>query len=40
VTKLFSGGIDPVNLPRAKDAAGNCNPVYPHSLFTRIRSCA
>lgn len=37
VTKLFSGGIDPVNLPRAKDAAGNCKPVYPHS-FLRVNT--
>jgi hypothetical protein len=32
LTRLFSGGIDPVNLPLALDATG-CHPVYPHSFL-------
>ncbi len=30
--QLFSGGIDPSNLPLAKDASG-CHPVAPHSFL-------
>ena len=32
-TQLFSGGINPANLPLAKDAHGNCTPVYPHDFI-------
>ena len=32
-SKLFSGGIDPANLPMAKDASGNCKPLYPHQFL-------
>lgn len=32
-SKLFSGGINPANLPMAKDAASNCKPVYPHNFI-------
>ena len=32
VTQLFSGGMNPANLPLAKDAAG-CHPVRPHSFL-------
>ncbi len=35
-SQLFSG-IDPANLPMAKDAAGHCNPVYPHD-FIRVNT--
>lgn len=31
--KLFSGGINPANLPLAKDAAGHCKAVYPHNFI-------
>jgi len=32
LTKLFSGGINPANLPLSLDSGG-CNPVYPHSFL-------
>lgn len=32
LSKLFSGGIDPGNLPLSKDSDG-CDPVYPHSFI-------
>jgi hypothetical protein len=32
LTQLFSGGIDPSNLPLALDETG-CHPVYPHSFL-------
>ena len=32
LNQLFSGGIDPRNLPLAKDASG-CHPVFPHSFL-------
>ena len=32
-SKLFSGGINPANLPMQKGAAGTCVPVYPHSFL-------
>jgi hypothetical protein len=32
VTRLFSGGIDPKNMPLARDASG-CHPVFPHSFI-------
>jgi len=35
--RLFSGGINPANLPLAKDARGNCNPVFPHD-FVRVNT--
>ena len=31
-SKLFSGGINPANLPLAKSASG-CTPVYPHNFI-------
>ena len=34
--RLFSGGINPRNLPLQKDASG-CHPVYPHS-FLRVNT--
>jgi hypothetical protein len=36
-TRLFSGGIDPANLPLAKDARGRCTPVFPHD-FLRVNT--
>ena len=36
-TQLFSGGVDPANLPLAKDAHGNCRPVFPHD-FIRVNT--
>jgi hypothetical protein len=36
-SKLFSGGIDPANLPLARDAEGKCQPVYPHD-FIRVNT--
>jgi hypothetical protein len=36
-SKLFSGGIDPANLPLRKDANGDCKPVYPHD-FIRVNT--
>ena len=36
-TQLFSGGINPANLPMQKDAQGNCSPVYPHS-FVKVNT--
>src|SRR6266849_5878193 len=33
---LFSGGVNPKNLPLAKDASG-CHPVWPHS-FIRVNT--
>ena len=36
-TKLFSGGINPANLPLTKDAHGNCKPVFPHD-FIRVNT--
>ncbi|HZU84943.1 MAG TPA: alkaline phosphatase family protein, partial [Polyangiaceae bacterium] len=36
-SKLFSGGINPANLPLAKDAAGHCEPVFPHQ-FIRVNT--
>lgn len=30
---LFSGGINPNNLPMKKDATGACRPVYPHGFL-------
>ena len=32
-SKLFSGGINPTNLPMQKLATGQCQPVYPHSFI-------
>ncbi|MDR3418269.1 MAG: alkaline phosphatase family protein [Nevskia sp.] len=32
-SKLFSGGINPANLPLQKDASGACKPVYPHDAI-------
>jgi hypothetical protein len=32
VTRLFSGGIDPKNMPLARDASG-CHAVFPHSFI-------
>src|SRR5581483_6648524 len=32
-TKVFSGGINPANLPMAKDALGTCKPVFPHDFI-------
>jgi arylsulfatase A-like enzyme len=32
-TKLFSGGINPANLPLNKDAEGNCKPFFPHEFI-------
>ena len=34
--RLFSGGINPKNLPLQKDASG-CHPLYPHS-FLRVNT--
>lgn len=36
-SKLFSGGINPANLPMMKTAAGACQPVYPHD-FIRVNT--
>ncbi len=36
LSKLFSGGINPANLPLSKDSTG-CKPVYPHS-FIRVNT--
>jgi hypothetical protein len=36
-TRVFSGGINPANLPLAKDAHGNCPPVFPHD-FLRVNT--
>jgi len=36
-TQLFSGGINPENLPLQKDGNGNCKPVYPHD-FVRVNT--
>ncbi len=36
LTKLFSGGIDPINLPMALTEDG-CKPVYPHQ-FIRVNT--
>jgi hypothetical protein len=33
LTQLFSGGIDPVNLPLRKLPDGDCRPVYPHEFL-------
>jgi predicted AlkP superfamily pyrophosphatase or phosphodiesterase len=33
VTQLFSGGIDPVNLPMQLTEDGDCKPVYPHEFI-------
>jgi type I phosphodiesterase/nucleotide pyrophosphatase len=33
LTQLFSGGIDPVNLPLERTAAGECRPVFPHQFL-------
>ncbi len=33
MTKLFSGGINPANLPLQKNGDGTCTPVYPHSFL-------
>jgi Type I phosphodiesterase / nucleotide pyrophosphatase len=32
-SKVFSGGINPANLPHRKDINGNCRPVYPHEFL-------
>jgi predicted AlkP superfamily pyrophosphatase or phosphodiesterase len=32
-SKIFSGGINPANLPHRKDINGNCVPVYPHEFL-------
>jgi hypothetical protein len=32
-SKVFSGGINPANLPLAKNADGSCTPVYPHDFI-------
>jgi len=37
LTQLFSGGIDPVNLPLRKHRDGRCTPVYPHQ-FIRVNT--
>jgi predicted AlkP superfamily pyrophosphatase or phosphodiesterase len=37
MTKLFSGGINPANLPMEKSASGRCSPVYPHS-FVKVNT--
>jgi hypothetical protein len=37
LTQLFSGGIDPVNLPLELTEAGDCRPVYPHQ-FLRVNT--
>ena len=34
---MFSGGINPANLPLAKDAYGNCAPIFPHD-FIRVNT--
>lgn len=36
-SKLFSGGIDPANLPMRRAADGSCHPVYPHD-FIRVNT--
>lgn len=36
-SQLFSGGINPANLPMAKTATGACQPVYPHD-FIRVNT--
>lgn len=36
-SKLFSGGINPANLPLAKDSTGACKPVYPHA-FVKVNT--
>jgi len=36
-SQLFSGGINPANLPLAKDAHGDCAPVFPHD-FIRVNT--
>jgi predicted AlkP superfamily pyrophosphatase or phosphodiesterase len=36
-SKLFSGGINPANLPLALDRKGGCHPVYPHE-FIRVNT--
>lgn len=36
-SKLFSGGINPANLPLQKNADGSCTPVYPHS-FVKVNT--
>jgi hypothetical protein len=36
-TRVFSGGINPANLPLAKDAHGDCRPVFPHD-FIRVNT--
>jgi hypothetical protein len=33
LTQLFSGGIDPVNLPLELTAGGECRPVFPHQFL-------
>src|SRR5262249_30446863 len=37
LTQLFSGGIDPVNLPLRKHRDGRCTPVFPHQ-FIRVNT--
>jgi hypothetical protein len=32
-SQLFSGGINPANLPLEKTSTGECNPVYPHHFL-------
>ena len=32
-TKLFSGGLNPANLPMTNDRKGNCVPVFPHDFI-------
>lgn len=36
-SQLFSGGIDPANLPMQLAADGSCHPVYPHD-FIRVNT--
>jgi arylsulfatase A-like enzyme len=36
-SRVFSGGINPANLPLVKDAHGNCRPVFPHD-FLRVNT--
>ena len=37
ITRLFSGGINPANLPMEKSRNGSCHPVYPHS-FVKVNT--
>jgi hypothetical protein len=32
-SQLFSGGINPANLPLEKTSTNECNPVYPHHFL-------